>query len=93
MAALASLSATVHRNAPSFIPTPSRILRALSPKDSIREIPDAFQGLAATLELEPIHLDHVGIAICETIESKTISGAIPVEKLRELALAKSHKLQ
>ncbi|GJJ12110.1 hypothetical protein Clacol_006351 [Clathrus columnatus] len=88
IAALASLSATLHKNAPSIIPTPSRILRSLSPKSSSprpEEIPHALQGLSQTLELEPIHLDHVGEAICKAIEGRDIHGAVPIDMVRKLA--------
>lgn len=91
MAALASLSATVHKNAPSFVPTPSRILRSLSPSSASEEIPHSLHSLADTLELAPIHLDHVGAGICEAIESKDVRGVVSVENLRDLALTKSHE--
>jgi len=85
VAALSSLSATVHENAPSIIPTPSRILRAVSSRPrSPEDLPHSLEGMAATLELQPIHLDQVGGAICRTIETPEIRGSVNVREMKEL---------
>lgn len=85
IAALASLSATIHEKAPSIIPMPSRILRALaSDPPSPAHLPSALQAMATTLELPPIHLDHVGEAVCISIERQDITGPVGLRKMREL---------
>lgn len=85
IAALASLSATVHEKAPSIFPTPSRILRALaSGSPSPTELPSVLQAMATTFELPPIHLDHVGEAVCKSIERRDISGPVGLRKMRQL---------
>lgn len=85
IAALAALSATVHERAPSVVPTPGRILRALaSDPPSPTETPSALHALATTFELAPIHLDHVGEAVCKSIERQDISGPVGVKQMRHL---------
>lgn len=40
--------------------------------------------MALTLELPPIHLDHVGEAVCKSIERRDITGPIGLRKMRQL---------
>jgi len=85
IAALASLSATIHEKAPSVLPTPSRVLRALaSNPPSPEQLPSALNAMANTFELQPIHLDHVAEAICKAIEQKDIHGPVGLKKMRQL---------
>ncbi|KIJ44035.1 hypothetical protein M422DRAFT_228655 [Sphaerobolus stellatus SS14] len=84
MAALMDLSATIHNKAPSIIPTPSRILRALSSDRPEGELPDAARALAETMELPPVHLDHVADAICKSIEDPAIHGVVGLKRIRKL---------
>jgi hypothetical protein len=85
IAALASLSAAIHEKAPSAIPTPSRILRALASNPSSPEqIPSTLHAMASTLELAPIHLDHVGEAVCKSIEQQAVRGPVPLKQMRHL---------
>ncbi|KAF8580871.1 mitochondrial protein [Ramaria rubella] len=85
IAALVSLSATIHEKAPSVIPTPSRVLRAMAPQPEHPEgLPSALEAMASTLELPPVHLDHVGEGVCRSIERQDISGPVGVRRIRQL---------
>ncbi|KAF8509331.1 hypothetical protein JB92DRAFT_3119975 [Gautieria morchelliformis] len=97
IAALASLLATLHSHAPSLLPTPSRILHALAraqspdprspspaPSHTNTPLPSALHALATTLELSPIHVDHVAEAVCRAIERQDVRGPVGLRRMREL---------
>ncbi|KAF8509254.1 NAD(P)-binding protein [Gautieria morchelliformis] len=97
IAALASLSATLHSHAPSLLPTPSRVLHALAraqspdprspspaPSHTNTPLPSALHALATTLELPPIHVDHVAEAVCRAIERQDVRGPVGLRRMREL---------
>jgi hypothetical protein len=37
-----------------------------------------------TLELPPIHLDHVGEAVCKSIERQDITGPVGLREIQQL---------
>ncbi|KAF8519054.1 hypothetical protein JB92DRAFT_3112624 [Gautieria morchelliformis] len=98
IAALASLSATLHSHAPSLLPTPSRVLHAAlaraqspdprspspAPSHTNTPLPSALHALATTLELSPIHVDHVAEAVCRAIERQDVRGPVGLRRMREL---------
>ncbi|KAF8921243.1 mitochondrial protein [Mucidula mucida] len=73
LAALLEFSAQMHAKVPKAIPTPSSILRRLG----LESVPNA-------LTIPPIHVDHVGEAICAALENETVKGVVGVREMREL---------
>ncbi|KAF8525684.1 hypothetical protein JB92DRAFT_3093566 [Gautieria morchelliformis] len=97
IAALASLSATLHSHAPPLLPTPSRVLHALAraqspdprspspaPSHTNTPLPSAIHALVTTLELSPIHVDHVAEAVCRAIKRQDVRGPVGLRRMREL---------
>lgn len=90
MAVLLDFSATVHGYVPKGVPSPSKLLRALStlvsdvPSDASERIPPALESLAKTLEISPMHVDQVAQAICEAIENPHIRGVIDTKSMRAI---------
>ncbi|KIM87147.1 hypothetical protein PILCRDRAFT_64295 [Piloderma croceum F 1598] len=84
VAALLDLSASLHSNAPSNIPTPSRILRSLSSAFSPAE-GSSLDSIANALTIPPIHVEHVAEAICAALDpAREVRGVVDVRRMREL---------
>jgi len=86
-AALFDLSATLHRKAPQFIPTPSNIIRTLASSSLLRggPISSSLESIANALVIPPIHVDQVAEAICATLDSTNgIEGVVDTWRMREL---------
>lgn len=85
MAALLDLSASIHSNAPSSIPTPSGVLRALGSAFPQNQGSSPLESIANALTIPPIHVEHVAEAICVALDpSRQIRGAVGVRAMREL---------
>ncbi|KAI0322213.1 mitochondrial protein [Amylostereum chailletii] len=90
VAALLDLSAVVHAKIPAQIPTPSSVLRTISPifptgtSSHIRSSP--LDSVANALTLPPIHVDHVAEAICIAVdnEREDVKGVYGVKEMRRL---------
>jgi len=78
------LSATLNAKAPSVIPTPSRIIKAVTTDPPAGELPGGIRALAEMMELPPVHLDHVAEAICKAIEDEGVRGVVGLKGIREL---------
>ena len=106
-ATLLDLSATLHRSAPTGIPTPSGVLRLLSeagrrphyntnnssPEPPLSDSnsnsefdipPSPFASMANAMVVPPIHVDHVGEAICKVLQDESVEGVVNVSRMREL---------
>lgn len=91
VAALLDLSASLHAAVPPGLPTPSRLLRAaaagLSPRRSSALVaPSPLDAVANALTIPPIHVDHVGEAICIAADSARtdVEGVVDVQEMRRL---------
>ncbi|KAI0810987.1 NAD-P-binding protein [Irpex lacteus] len=91
VAALLDLSATIHANAPAQLPTPSKVLRALSSSSSrgageTLVHPSALHSVANALVIPPIHVDHVAEAICVAADEtrEDVRGVVDVNEMRRL---------
>ncbi|KAF8508133.1 hypothetical protein JB92DRAFT_3145142 [Gautieria morchelliformis] len=97
IAALASLSATLHSHAPSLLLMPSCVLHTLArtqspdlrspspaPSHTNTPLPSALHTLATTLELSPIHVDHLAEAVCMAIEQQDVRGPAGLRRMWEL---------
>ena len=73
LAAILDLSAQMHSKMSPFLPTPSSILRRLG----LESVPNA-------LSLPPIHVDHVGEAVCTALVNEEVKGVVDVRQMREL---------
>ena len=73
LAALLDFSAQMHAKIPKSIPTPSDVLRRLG----LESVPNA-------LTLPPIHVDHVGEAVCVALDNEEVQGVVGVRRMREL---------
>ncbi|KLO14701.1 NAD-binding protein [Schizopora paradoxa] len=94
-ATLLDLSATLHRSAPNGVPTPSGIFRLLSeagrtadktpsPQSEFDVPPSPFASMANAMVVPPIHVDHVGEAICKVLQDENVDGVVNVSRMREL---------
>lgn len=73
LAAILDFSAQVHSKMSPSLPTPSSILRGLG----LESVPNA-------LSLPPIHVDHVGEAVCAALVNEEVKGVVGVRRMREL---------
>ncbi|KAJ3498555.1 hypothetical protein NLJ89_g10206 [Agrocybe chaxingu] len=99
-AALLDLSATLHRKVPQGLPAPSSVLRSLGStmQPSASRLPSSssttsssglgaspLESIANALTVPPIHVDHVGEAICAALDSRNgVKGVVDVGRMREL---------
>ena len=83
-ATVLDLSSTIHRNAPSGLPTPSSILRSLSSTMSNDAKSSALSSIANALTIPPIHVDHVAEAICKSISDDSVEGVVDVSRMRDI---------
>lgn len=89
---LFDLSATIHAKAPTNFPTPSSILRLFGSSISLVDSKSPgtlgtslFDSLANALVIPPIHVDHVGEAICVALSAGSdVQGVVDVGRMREL---------
>ncbi|ETW85871.1 hypothetical protein HETIRDRAFT_308501 [Heterobasidion irregulare TC 32-1] len=92
VAALLDLSSVVHSKIPRGLPTPSNLLRALSPAFPTGTAPSSpiqtspLDSVANALTLPPIHVDHVAEAICIAVDNARpdIHGVYGVREMREM---------
>ena len=85
------LSAVVHSKVPAPLPTPSSVLRTLSPlfpadTDSAHVPSSPLDSVANALTLPPIHVDHVAEAVCIAVENERtdVRGVYGVREMRKL---------
>jgi hypothetical protein len=45
-------------------------------------VPPAYQSLAALMSVPPIHVDAVGAAACQAIDSPSVDGVVDVARMR-----------
>ena len=88
-AALLDLSATLHRKAPEFIPTPSSVIRTLASSSLLGgghgSISSSLESIANAFVIPPIHVDQVAEAICNALDSRNgIKGVVNTRRMREL---------
>ena len=92
VAALLDLSSVIHSKIPRGLPTPSSLLRALSPAFPTGTAPSSaiqtspLDSVANALTLPPIHVDHVAEAICIAVDNARpdIHGVYGVQEIREM---------
>jgi len=87
-ATIFDFSARIHDAMPSYIPMPSSVLRWLGTTVcpyATDKTPSALTSMANLLSTPPIHLDHLGEAICLSLDpTKGIRGVLGVRDMREL---------
>jgi hypothetical protein len=87
-ATMFDLSARIHDAMPSYIPMPSPVLRWLGTSVcpyATDKTPSALTSMANLLSTPPIHADHLGEAICLSLDpTKDIRGVLGVRDMREL---------
>lgn len=93
IATLQSLSASFHASPPFRLPLPlpATALRALASASSPNPLqtestvsPTSLESIANALEIPPMHVDHVGQAICFAVERADVSGPVGVRGMRDL---------
>ncbi|KAG2357683.1 mitochondrial protein [Suillus spraguei] len=87
-ATIFDLSARIHNAVPSYIPMPASVLRWLGTSvfpNASEKTPSALHSMANLLSIPPIHVDHLGEAICITLDpAKDIRGIVGVRDMRQL---------
>ncbi|KIY72183.1 NAD(P)-binding protein [Cylindrobasidium torrendii FP15055 ss-10] len=73
LAVLLEFSSKMQAKLPSSVPSPSSILRRFG----MQSVPNA-------LEIPPVHVDHVGEAVCVALERGDVRGVVGVDGMREL---------
>ncbi|KIJ69272.1 hypothetical protein HYDPIDRAFT_105883 [Hydnomerulius pinastri MD-312] len=88
LAALIDLSASLHAGAPSGLPTPSSVFRALGhafPSSQGSPMSSPLNSIANALSIPPIHVEHVAEAICAALDpARDVRGVVGVTEMREL---------
>lgn len=87
-ATIFDFSARAHEAVPSYVPMPSPTLRWLGTSvcpNATDNTPSALVSMANLFSIPPIHVDHLGEAICITADpTKDIHGVVGVRDMREL---------
>lgn len=89
VAVILEAAASLHAKAPKGLPTPSGLLRSLAsrtPTASSLVPPSPLASVANALTIPPIHVDHVGEAICIAADNarEDVSGVVDVQEMRRL---------
>lgn len=86
LAALLSLSSTLHTAAPSALPTPASILRSASSllrSSRDDEMGSSLEAMANALSTPPVHVEHVAEAVCRSVDGG-VEGVVGVREIREM---------
>jgi hypothetical protein len=83
-AAALDLSVYVHKNAPSFLPTPAGALRLLA--SATGGLSSPFTSMSNALTIPPIHVDQVAEAVARAVDANAteVRGVVGVEDMRRL---------
>jgi hypothetical protein len=83
-AVLLDLSSTLHKSAPSVVPTPAGVLRLLASATGGLDSP--FTAMSNALTIPPIHVEHVADAIVRALDvsATDLRGVIGVQEMRDL---------
>jgi nucleoside-diphosphate-sugar epimerase len=87
-ATIFDVSARIHTAVPSYVPMPASVLRWLAASvfpNASEKTPSALSSMANLLSIPPINVDHLGEAICISLDpAKDIHGVVGVRDMRQL---------
>ena len=89
VAVVLEAASSFHAKLPKGLPTPSGFLRSLAQRssDSASLVsPSPLDSVANALTIPPIHVDHVGEAICIAADNarEDVTGVVDVQEMRRL---------